>query len=99
MESVTETTQRAENGDNNNKRTCFAPTSAGQTAKPASYVKAKCTANVTHALLPSSIKLLAEQHVLSFLKLNVTLARLEKAKLKLADDPFIPLTLRISTLK
>jgi hypothetical protein len=97
MDTATPITQFSDPGDSNNKRTRFAPgTLTGPMNKPTPYAKAKFTANVTLASLPLSIKSLAEHHVLVFLKLKTTLARLEKAKLKLADDSFTPHSARIN---
>jgi hypothetical protein len=99
MDPATDPNLRAASSDTNrSKRVRIAPkhAPAGAPEQPTPYVKAKFAAQVTIALLPLTIKLIAVHLFLSFLKSKALLARLEKAKLRLADDSFIPHSARIN---
>ena len=98
MDQATNPILRSASSDTNrSKRVRIAPEHAtGAPEKPTPYAKAKFAANVTIASLPLTIKSIAEHLSLSYLKSKSSLARLEKAKLRLADDSFIPHSARIN---
>jgi hypothetical protein len=96
MEIVTDTTEQAQPPDNREKRVRFQETAPGTPASQRPYGLAKLRANVTIASLPVTMQSLAKHYVFEYLKLKSSLARLEKIKLNLANDSFVPRSARIN---